>query len=48
MRIVTEETVDELRAVGGFFILPRAILVSSDMRYARKVKLSFIVSTISR
>ena len=48
MRIVTEETVDELRAVGGFFILHRAILVSSDMRYARKVKLSFIVSTISR
>ena len=36
MRIVTEETVDELRAVGGFFILHRAILVSSDMRYARK------------
>ena len=29
-------------------ILHRAILVSLDMRYARKVKLAFIVSTISR
>ena len=32
----------------AFFILHRAILVSSDMRYARKVKLTFIVRTISR
>ena len=28
------------------FILHSAILVSLDMRYARKVKLAFIVSTI--
>ena len=32
----------------AFLNLHRAILVSSDMRYARKVKLAFIVSTISR
>ena len=32
----------------GFFILHRAILVILIMRYARKVKLAFIVSTISR
>ena len=31
-----------------FFILHRAILVSLDIRYTRKVKLAFIVSTISR
>ena len=34
--------------VKNTFILHRAILVSSDMRYARKVELAFIVSTISR
>ena len=34
--------------MSAIFILHRAILVSSDMRYARKVKLAFIVSTISR
>ena len=32
----------------AFLNLHRAILVSSDMRYARKVKPAFIVSTISR
>ena len=32
----------------GFFILHRAILVILIMRYACKVKLSFIVSTILR
>ena len=41
--------VSYLRGNGAvFFILHRAILVSSDMRYARKVKSGFIVSTISR
>ena len=34
--------------LAALFILHRAILVSLDMRYARKVKLAFIVSTISR
>ena len=33
---------------GGTFILPRAILATSVVGYARKVKLAFIVSTISR
>ena len=30
------------------FILHRAILATSVVRYARKVKLAFIVSTITR
>ena len=36
------------RSLNELFIFHRAILVSSDMRYARKVILAFIVSTISR
>ena len=34
--------------IGKSFILHRAILVILIMRYARKVMLAFIVSTISR
>ena len=41
--------VSYLRGNGAvFFILHRAILVILIIRYARKVKLVFIVSTISR
>ena len=45
---VAEEPQITIPQCPPWFILHRAILVSSDMRYARKVMLAFIVSTISQ
>ena len=42
------QTEKGLRAIASLFILHRAILVTSVVRYARKEILVFIVSTISR
>ena len=47
-RVTTASGINVPGAFVTLFILHRAILVSLDMRYARKVKLAFIVSTISR